>query len=118
MIFRLAATDDLSDRSITPFPLPTDESGDTVTYINTGENDSNNEDYSKKVISNRTQVGGKKHLSNEKNNDYLNQALVKTIGCISKLLEEQGSDTKKSKGEENEDEDLSFSRSLVWKWHV
>ena len=51
MIFRLAVTDDLSDRSISPFPLPTDESGGTVTYIDTGENDSNNEEYSKKVIS-------------------------------------------------------------------
>ena len=47
----MAVTDDLSDRSITSFPLSTDESGCTVTDIDTGENDSNNEECSQKIIS-------------------------------------------------------------------
>ena len=48
---QMAVTDDLSDRSITLFPLPTDESGCTFTDIDTGENDSNNEEGSQKIIS-------------------------------------------------------------------
>ena len=58
----MTVTDDLCDRSITPFPLPTDESGGTVTDIDTDENDSNNEECSKNVISDQKHVQGKKRL--------------------------------------------------------